>query len=639
MRVVEHLWIPVGHGVRLAARAWLPDAPGERARGPAVLEYLPYRKRDGTRRRDETIHPVLAAHGHPCFRVDVRGTGESDGLLSDEYAETEIEDGLAVLSWIARQPGSGGRAVVLGKSWGGINALMIAARRPPELAGVVSVCATNDRYANDAHYMGGRLLAENLTWGVGLMAVAAHPPDPRLYGDAWREAWRARLAAVRPFPRDWMAHPTDDGYWRRGRVGDAARDLACPVLLVGGTEDPYRDAIGHLLPGLGAGRVEAVVGPWAHLYPHLGRPGPALDFPMEVVRWLARIDEGASGARPPLLVYVTEGRRERDGGARAGRWVARSGWPSPEATAATFGLGDGTLGDARPGRILLSSPVPTGLAAGGWCRFGLPDEGPYEQSGDDRASVCFDTPPLDRPLDVLGVPGFRATRAGDGGPGLLVARLEEVFEDGRSERVAYGFVDLAHRDRTIEVSLELTAHRFRRESRVRLALASACFPVAWPMPSDGPVTLDRAACALRLPLDDAAGARSLPSGFPAPPPAGLPPEPDLEGFRREVRRDPVTGEVTVHATSDLDASGAPVTHRMEEIDLAHGHGVAETFSVRPGDPASARGEVRHVVRFEVPGLRLDVNATGRVHAEHGRVVFEGELEAFENGQRVARRSW
>ncbi|NKW78989.1 hypothetical protein HGD90_06175, partial [Rhodobacteraceae bacterium R_SAG7] len=56
--VTEHLWIPLPDGRRLAARMWMPEGKGP---FPVILEYLPYRKRDGTAPRDATTHPVFTA--------------------------------------------------------------------------------------------------------------------------------------------------------------------------------------------------------------------------------------------------------------------------------------------------------------------------------------------------------------------------------------------------------------------------------------------------------------------------------------------------------------------------------------------------------------------------------------------------
>lgn len=82
--VLPHVWIPLPDGSRLAARLWLPATAGPAARVPAILEYHPYRKNDHTFAADEQQHRYFAGHGYACARVDMRGSGDSDGVLGDE---------------------------------------------------------------------------------------------------------------------------------------------------------------------------------------------------------------------------------------------------------------------------------------------------------------------------------------------------------------------------------------------------------------------------------------------------------------------------------------------------------------------------------------------------------------------------
>ena len=194
-------------GCRLAARIWLP-ADAETAPVPAILEYIPYRKRDFTRPRDEPMHHYFAGYGYAAVRVDLRGSGDSDGLLLDEYLKQEHDDALEVIRWIAQQPWCSGAVGMMGKSWGGFNSLQVAARRPPELKAIITVCSTDDRYLDDVHYMGGCLLNENLTWGSVLMSYNAYPPDPEIVGERWRTMWRDRLEHAVFFPEVWLSIPT-----------------------------------------------------------------------------------------------------------------------------------------------------------------------------------------------------------------------------------------------------------------------------------------------------------------------------------------------------------------------------------------------------------------------------------------------
>src|SRR5215467_10066244 len=196
VRVIENAWIPLADGTRLAARLWLPE-DAERNPVPALLEYLPYRKRDSFRLRDAPMHGYLAGHGYGCARVDIRGTGDSDGLIADEYTKQEQDDALEVIAWLARQPWCSGAVGMFGISWGGFNALQVAARRPPALKAVIAVSTTHDRYTDDVHWCGGCVFEPMLDWATTMLAYNARPPDPLVVGEGWRDLWLARLVGNR----------------------------------------------------------------------------------------------------------------------------------------------------------------------------------------------------------------------------------------------------------------------------------------------------------------------------------------------------------------------------------------------------------------------------------------------------------
>jgi putative CocE/NonD family hydrolase len=136
--VLENVLIPMGDGVRLAARIWLP-ADARASPVPAILELLPYRQADRMRDRDEPMHGYLAGHGYASVRVDVRGTGDSEGVLRDEYHREEIADALEVIGWIRAQPWCTGEAGMMGISWGGFNALQVARNDPRDCARCVGL--------------------------------------------------------------------------------------------------------------------------------------------------------------------------------------------------------------------------------------------------------------------------------------------------------------------------------------------------------------------------------------------------------------------------------------------------------------------------------------------------------------------
>ncbi|RIJ01177.1 CocE/NonD family hydrolase, partial [Clavibacter nebraskensis] len=330
------VWIPMPDGTPLHARVWAPatDEPV-----PALLEYLPYRLDDWTAPRDSERHPWYAAHGYASIRVDIRGTGSSDGLFVDEYSAQELDDGVAVIEWIAAQDWCTGAVGIFGISWGGFNGLQLAARAPEALKAIVTVCSTDDRFDNDVHYMGGAVLGIDMAaWGATMFAFNSRPPRPEVVGDGWVERWRERLDANRPMTPTWLAHQERDDYWRHGSVCEDYSSIDAAVLAVGGWADPYRDAVLRLVENLSS-PVKGIVGPWSHQYPDRGlTPGPSIGFLQETLRWWDRwlkgIDTGVE-ADPALRAFVSDSEPPATAyPERTGRWVAAESWPPPASVAA-----------------------------------------------------------------------------------------------------------------------------------------------------------------------------------------------------------------------------------------------------------------------------------------------------------------
>ncbi len=349
IREVTHAWIPLADGTRLACRYWLPvTAVSDPV--PAILEYIPYCKRDGTAARDEAMHPYFAGHGYAAIRVDLRGSGESEGVMLDEYLKQEQDDALEVIAWIAAQPWCTGRVGMMGKSWGGFNGLQVAARRPPALKAVISMYSTDDRYADDIHSMGGCLLNENANWSFVMFPLNARPPDPLLVGAGWETMWRQRLDVVRPWIIGWLHHQRRDAFWKHGSVCEDYGAIECPVYLIGGWADGYSNPVPRLMAGLTCPK-KALIGPWGHQYQHQVHPGPKMGYMTEALRWwdhwLKDIDTGVM-AEPAYRVWMNDSERPQTFYAmRKGKWIAEPGWPSSHiGEAALYPDGDGRLGDA-----------------------------------------------------------------------------------------------------------------------------------------------------------------------------------------------------------------------------------------------------------------------------------------------------
>ena len=449
--LIENHWIGLGDGCRLAARIWLPAEARERP-VPAVLEFLPYRKRDGTSARDETTYPAYARAGIAGVRVDMRGNGESDGLMSDEYTPEELADACEVIAWIAAQDWCTGAVGMMGISWGGFNALQVAALRPPALRAVIAIACTVDRYNDDIHYKGGCLLNSNLAWAATMMSHTSRPPDPALVGERWREMWLHRLENLPDLPALWLGHQTRDAQWTHGSICEDWPAIRVPTMVIGGLADGYRNAPAAALEHLEA-PVKAMLGPWVHKYPHLAWPHPRVDFLAESItwwkHWLAGEDH-AVDRLPGYRAYVTEAvrpghYRPRD----PGRWVAEDGLPSANVRRVHWHLGvDGALAEAAtaPGTATVCTPQDLGTSCGEYFSTAPNGEIAGDQRADDEASLLFQTAPLAEPLELLGRPVLRLPVAIDAPTGNLVVRLEDVHPDGASHRASWGVLNLAHRD-------------------------------------------------------------------------------------------------------------------------------------------------------------------------------------------------
>ncbi len=652
--------MPTRDGTRLAARIWLPESASD-SPVPAILEYIPYRKRDGTRQRDERMHRWFAGHGYAAVRVDVRGSGDSEGVLEDEYTPTEQADAWDVLAWIRAQTWCDGAVGMMGKSWGGFSALQVAALRPPGLKAVIAVCATDDRYADDAHYMGGCVLGENLVWGTSLMTLCAQPPDPALAGAGWRQQWLERLAAIAPFPATWLRHPRRDGYWRHGSVCEDFGAIECPVYAISGWADGYTNAVPRLLAGLRA-PCKGLIGPWAHVYPHEGVPGPAVGFLQTALRWWDRWLRGQENGvmnEPRLRVWMQASERPRSTAAvRGGRWVAEERWPSPRIVACQLSLSpDGRLVERAPpsgATVAVRSVQTVGRTAGAWCGFGLDGELPGDQRPDDERSVRFDSTPLTEPLELFGAPELELDVVCDGPAAILCARLCEVFPDGTSARLSYGLLDLAHRHgharpepvqvgqrERVVLRMNDLAQSVRAGNRLRLALSTSYWPLAWPSPSPVTVRVEAARSKLRLPVRPERPEDADLAPFPPPESAPTSPFTDVHkgGVTRSMSTDARDGALVSETVLDLEADGTPSMTRFDAIDLETGHGIREVFSIRPDDPLSAKAHVEHRTSMRRSSWSVAVELDATLSADAAEFRFVAELRAKENGATVWERRW
>jgi hypothetical protein len=651
---IENVFIPLSDGTRLAARMWLPK-DAEQHPVPAILEYLPYRKRDRTVDRDQMTHPYFAGHGYAAVRVDMRGSGDSDGVLKGEYLPQEQDDALEVIDWLARQRWCSGAVGMIGISWGGFNGLQVAARRPPALKAVVSICSTDDRYADDIHFMGGCLLLDKISWYSTMFSLNTSPPDPLIVGDAWRDMWMKRLKESGFWLEDWLNHQRRDAFYKQGSVCEDWSAIRCPVYAVGGWVDGYTNAVFRLLANLHCPR-KGLIGPWAHKYPHFAKPGPQIGFLQECIRWWDQWLKGKDTGimdEPMLRMWMEnpappESYRDQ----REGRWVAEEGWPSPHIAEQNWSLREGLLtrssGQTTTGTAAIHPWQTVGLAAGRWCPYGAASDQPRDQREEAGGQLLFDSGLLEEDIEIAGFPTLHLTVASDQPQALIAATLCEIMADGAVARVSYGVLNLSHREGHeapvrvepgipvhVKIQLNGIAHRFAKGNRLRLALSTSYWPIIWPSPEPARIDVALKESRLSLPVRKPRAEDASLSAF-APPEHATPLvphflEPEANGW-----------------TICHDVHSAVTTVRRIENDGVRrheGHGMEtgawreSLYSIKADDPLSATVDI--ATRRGYARAEWAVSSTTRIvmHASETQFHVEAFLEAFEGDRLAYKNHW
>lgn len=633
VEVVEHTWIPMADGVRLSARLFLPKGRGP---SPAVLEYIPYRKRDAYRQHDTAWGHQMASRGFAYVRVDVRGSGDSEGVLTDEYAEPELSDGESILDWISRQPWCSGAVGMRGLSWGGINTLQVAARRPRALKAIMALGTTDTRYGNDAHYVGGAVGHTNLQWGVLFKTVMAGPPDPAVVGEAWEPMWRARLEATPAIMRTWLEHQRNDAYWRRGSIDQNWSAIQVPTYVVSGWRDAYADPVPRLLAHLKVPR-KGMIGPWGHIYPWAATPH-GLDWAVEELRWwthwLVGTETGIM-AEPMLRAFMPYASGEETAPKPVpGRWVAEAAWPSPTIKPKRLHLTSQGLAEVAgvPERAVVAGGKVIGLTKPEWI-----DRPAMDQSLDDTRALSFDSAPLTADLEILGVPVLKVRVRADRPVATLAVRLTEVTPEGRSWLVTWGVKNLTHRtsdtdpaplkpgeDYDVTVPLIVAGRRFNKGSRIRVSLSEGLWPLVWPSPEVANLELALEHCALELPVRPPE---------PTPAPFSIP-----ERFSEGETPAPITTQPVSPGRYRISLDAPPAPFTWPDIGSTTSRGHWETVELTEGAPNSGVWRQKAVSAWSRGDWACEVTATVELKSTETEFLVSEALTARRSGEVVFERA-
>ena len=650
MKKVES-WIPMKDGVRLAANLYMPDGAKPDQRFPAILEYLPYRKDDWSVARDWKLHSYFVRRGYVTARVDIRGTGASEGNPPDrEYSEQEQKDGLEVIDWLSRQAWSNGNVGMMGISWGGFNSIQMALLRPPALKAIIAVCATEELWHDDIHYIDGLMHVDEFELGMDLELGLTRAPD----FPTDEKSLAPRFDAP-PWFLLYLHEQRDGPFWRRASVApDRYADYKVPTFLVGGFLDGYRDSIPRFFENVKA-PVKAILGPWNHSFPHDAEPGPAIEWRDEAVRWWDYWLKGKQNGileEPRFEVYMRHWYAPDPKISEVpGEWRAEKTWPpTNQRNEMLFIEPDHFLGSAPPpassiGRHVLKNVPSIGIEAGFWWGDFTTDQRPI-----DAYSLVYDSFPVPKDTAILGWPKVILHASASAPLADWFARLEDVAPDGTVTMItgagqsgaqlksAASPVDLALGQKyRIPIELHVTSWVFPAGHKIRLAISNALWPMIWPTPY--PMTtslyLD-GADASRVELPVVPSESALKPKFPAIESAPPMPEPvTSEGDtwppeEWTVTRDLMNGNTRVFWSGN-DSSKFPWGNMKDHEQMRY-----EVQESKP-EVSTVHGEGSTTVelanRTLVWSVVLDLRSDGKTFYYH----FERHLT--ENGKEIREKHW
>lgn len=656
---IETIWIPLSDGVNLAARLWMPEGV-KTSPLPAVLEYIPYRRRDFTRARDDNLHSRFAEAGYISVRVDIRGSGDSGGLMHDEYSDREVEDGCEVIEWIANQIWCDGSVGMMGKSWGAYNSLQVAALNPPSLKAILPVMGTDDRWKEDIHFRNGLMATDNFWWGSIMQLLNASPPDPEIVGDRWKEIWLERLDSMDLWTKNWANHQTNDEMWQRGSISQNYEGIKVPVFFISGWGDLFRDTPFRLAEHLKV-PLKVLVGPWAHLYPHEAVPKPTIDFVNEAIRWWDYWLKGKENGimdGPRLVFYEMEHMPPKAYHEfQKGRWIAENQWPSSTVSFHSLYLNLHNLCE-KPDKsreiMEVNSPQNYGMSAGDITSFGIAGDTPLDCRYDEGGALSFRSKPLKKQLSILGQVVLDLKVVSNKEQAFISAMLVDEAPDGSQALITRGFFNLMHRvsdtdpikinpGEEMEVALVMqgAAWKLSEGHKLIVHLGSTYWPIIWPSPEPVKLGFRVGASILRLPVRNTTNSDDLELSFK---------QPEIQkndtyktespgSIERDYKIDLTTGLVTHRVYIDGGVFGPIGKIYFKKTNTGMHDKSERIYSIHPDDPLSAEAEMKQSRCISKENLEIKIETWSHQTSTVDSFILTAWCKCWENGKLIHSVDW
>ena len=649
----NHFWIAMPDGARLGARLWMPD---DKESYPAILEYLPYRKDDSTVIRDSNTIAHFAKHGYACIRVDMRGAGSSDGFKDDEYTDQEIDDGVAVIDWIASQSWCNGKVGTMGISWGGITGLQLAQRSPKALKTIIALGSTDQRYYDDGSYYMGCMVGQTLGWGAIMFGFKSRPPDPELVGDNWQTLWHERLEKTPHYLERWLKHQHNDVYWLNNSVDVNYSKIKIPVYAISGHADCWPNTVSRLLKNLDV-PTRGLQGPWCHRYPHLGIPGPTVDFLSDAVRWFDHwLKEKETGVmdEAKYQVYLQDTVKPKTYyDSRPGRWIGLSSWPSEQIETKCFNLNqDGLSFKKIPNQAMkILSPQTVGQFSGEympWFAFGVSEELPGNQNIEDSGSLVFDSEKLELPLEILGNASLTLHLSSDQPQGLVAVRLCDLWPDGSSTLITRGILNLSQRNgksnpkamipgevEEVIVELNHVGYIVPKGHKLRLAVSTSYWPIAWPAPTNTCLTIYSDLSLLKLPVLGKNMSIEVMKEFTN----NNLPEEDPTITIREFNQNRQSSFDEKRGLNIMEIKADNGKIRIKESGMEMGSKSLHRFSISESDPLSACAEYEWEWEYGRGNWQTKTHTYTKITSDLNHFYLHAVLIAWEDNKQVFKKEW
>lgn len=629
----------------LYAHIWVPKKAlnGDLKVG-TIIEYLPYRKSDFTAIRDSIRHPYYAGHGFASIRVDMRGCGDSDGVLEGEYLPQEQHDNLKVIDWIISQSWSNGKVGQIGKSWGGFNGLQIAYEQHPSMKSIITVCSTDDRYSDDVHYRGGCMMASDMNWWASTMfTYNARPQDPDVKPD-WRKNWMERLN-LEPNVIEWCKHQRRDEFWQHGSVCEDYSKVDIPVLAIGGWKDGYSNAVFRMMENLPNEDNRSIVGPWVHEFPDVATPGPTIGYNQIVVSWFHKYlsdpiydasQQFDVWAMKKYNLYLQDPADEiEEYDYRPGKWVSFDKFGDN----LSFHL-DGTLNTEKSNsskEISFSGTPEYGLYRGKWCPFGESGDFASNQLTEDSKSFTIDSQELKEDIELIGFPTVTMELKSDLPLANLSVRLLDLTNT--SKLVSWGQLNLNKYIGTmekpellkvgekyrIEIKLDCIGYKFLKGHKIRIALSTTDWPSMWPLDETPTLSFEEKDFCLALPILGNFSTVEFPKSESVKPI-------DREIVREESRSRNIIHDI-VNNIWTIDDFSDEGERKIEGLIM----GSKNWNEWKIGGIPSTNSKWE--LTLKKPNWEILIKTDSLMTVDQGNYILKNHLIAYENNQQVFEKDW